>query len=137
MHSAINDILRELPFYGVDLPLPCPIPAYWMRHPDHLDFMRHPDQFGNGYASDGRFIGKATESWGRSVVRELPFYGVDFPLFAYELHRTGPGEHDIDLSIEGTFQVRRKNCWVLYDVLALSSGERTNFQSRGVLHTFQ
>ncbi|KAJ7724523.1 hypothetical protein B0H16DRAFT_1472375 [Mycena metata] len=193
MHSAINDILRELPFYGINLPLPCPIPAYWMCHPDHLDFMRHPNQFSNGYASNGCFIGEATESWGRSVVCELPFYGVDLPLFAYELHRTSPGQHDFDLSIEGTFQVRRKNygvlydvldggswalrelpfygvdlplftyelhctgpgehdfdlsiertfqvrhknCWVLYDVLALSSGKRTNFQSRGVLHTFQ
>ncbi|KAJ7712101.1 hypothetical protein B0H16DRAFT_1479745 [Mycena metata] len=107
MHSAITNILCELPFHGVDLPLPCPIPAYWMRH---------PDQFGNGYTSDGGFIGEATESWGSWALRELPFYGVDLPLFAYELHRTGPGEHDFDLSIEGTFQVRRKNCGVLYDV---------------------
>ncbi|KAJ7770720.1 hypothetical protein B0H16DRAFT_1452135 [Mycena metata] len=137
MHSAITDILRELPFYGVDLPLPCPIPAYWMRHPDHLDFMRHPDQFGNGYASDGDFIGEATESWRSWALRELPFYGVDLPLFAYELHRTGPGEHDFDFSIEGTFKVRRKNCGVLYDVLASSSGKRVNLQLRGVLHTFQ
>ncbi|KAJ7699146.1 hypothetical protein B0H16DRAFT_1484264 [Mycena metata] len=77
MHSAITDILRKLPFYGVDLPLPCPIPAYWMPHPDHLDFMRHPDQFISGYASDGGFIGEATESWRSWALRELPFYGVD------------------------------------------------------------
>ncbi|KAJ7712331.1 hypothetical protein B0H16DRAFT_1479521 [Mycena metata] len=117
MHCVITDILCELPFHGVDLPLTCPIPAYWMRHPDHLDFMRHPDQFGNRYTSDGGFIGEATESWGSWALRELPFYGVDLPLFTYELHRTGPGQHDFDLSIEGTFQVRRKNYGVLYDVL--------------------
>ncbi|KAJ7751659.1 hypothetical protein B0H16DRAFT_1724014 [Mycena metata] len=116
MHSAITDILRELPFHGVNLPLPCPIPAYWMRHPNHLDFMCHPTQFGNGYPSDGGFIGKATESWGSWALHELPFYGVGLPPFAYELHCTGLGEHDFDLSIEGTFQVRRKSCGVLYDV---------------------
>ncbi|KAJ7726639.1 hypothetical protein B0H16DRAFT_1735569 [Mycena metata] len=54
--------------------------------------------------ADGGFIGEANESWGSWALRELPFYGVDLPLYAYELHRTGPGQHDFDLSIEGTFQ---------------------------------
>ncbi|KAJ7738188.1 hypothetical protein B0H16DRAFT_1465948 [Mycena metata] len=125
MHSAITDILRELPFHGVDLPLPCPIPAYWMCHPDHLDLMCHPDKFGNGYASDGSFIGEATESWGwwgSWALCKLPFYGVDLPLFAYELHRTGPGEHDFCLFIlHTTFQLKEHSrCFMKKGTLALS-----------------
>ncbi|KAJ7694497.1 hypothetical protein B0H16DRAFT_1485646 [Mycena metata] len=99
-----------------------------MCHPDHLDFMRHHDQFGNGYASDGGFIGEATESWRLWALHELPFYGVDLPLFAYELHRTGPGEHDF-----GTFKVRRRNCEVLYDVACKNCGVLYDV----TVHTFQ
>ncbi|KAJ7735212.1 hypothetical protein B0H16DRAFT_1765444 [Mycena metata] len=114
MHSTITNVLRALPFYGVDLPLPPPsIPAYLMRHPEHLEIRHHQGQF----RSDGGFIGEATESWGDWVFMELPFYGVDLPLAEYEDH----DDHDVYVAIDATFQMaRRKNVGVFYDVYVIT-----------------
>ncbi|KAJ7713873.1 hypothetical protein B0H16DRAFT_1478351 [Mycena metata] len=145
MHSAITNILCELLFHGVDLPLPCPIPAYWMRHPDHLDFMCHPDQFGNGYTSDGGFIGEATESWGRgpyasshSMVSTSPYSRMSFIALA-RVNMTSTCQSK-EHSRSDARTARSSMMFLLetpfFERLALSS-ERANIQSRGVLHTFQ
>ncbi|KAJ7733447.1 hypothetical protein B0H16DRAFT_1468046 [Mycena metata] len=109
MHCVITDILCELPFHGVDLPLTCPIPAYWMRHPDHLDLCATPTSSAINIPVTGASSAKPLSRGGRgpyasshSMVSTSPY--------------SRPGQHDFDLSIEGKFQVRRKNYGVLYDV---------------------